>query len=290
MRNYSITGLVMVGFFAFTTLSSAQNVLTAIFQSQEQAHQFIQVNNWADLQSSNQEMQQQGFQLQNIEMSGQGNQHTFYSVFIKGGNASIIQKAASWDTLLEQNKIQETKGMSLVDVEVSEDFQGNLSYVGIWAKTPGKHQVWKLNSWRSVLALEKNMNQKNRFIQDLEVIQQIDGKKHFVLIFKHGYEAERSHLVAHKNTKAFAIDRVQRNKSGYNLKNYTTFSEGQSIYHVGIFKKGHAVEKVANNLTLSDIEQVSNEMKEEGLVLTQLDVTKVALPIQSNFLSDSSMR
>ena len=293
MRSYLFTGMVLLLVCFISEHATAQYSFTGIFQKQEKTHQFIKTRNWEAFQVANQQKANQGFHLVNIETAGQGGQLTFCSVYEKGGQQSLVKQVSDWKTLLATNQELKGSNMYLTDIEVSEDRQGRMQFVGLWKKHDKKIQVWKLNSWKSVLALNNTMKKQNMFIQDIEVHKEITGKLNFMLIFKQGHEAERSHLVAHTNPKAFATDRIQRNKSGYNVNNYLTFTDEGKQYQVAIFKRGKAVEEIHQNINLVDLDKVLDDMQKKGLSLMHLQINganfmqKKTTDQASNYLPDS---
>ncbi len=272
MRSYLLKGIMLLCGVFISSHAIAQYTFTGVFQAHDAEHQFLQVSNWEDLQSSYQKFKNEGFGLVNIEMAGQGPQQSYWTVFAKEQKESILKKTAKWENLLETDKALQIEGMNLVDIEAHRGSNGDLNFIGLWKPGEKKQQIWKLSSWAGVLKLTENMGKQNMFIQDIEVVELPGQKNHYILIFRNGTVNERTYFVVHQNWKTFITDQFRRNKSGYHMKNYLSLSIDGTPTWVGIFEKGNIKEQIKHNLTAASLQSHLEEMKEKGLSLTYLEV------------------
>ncbi len=261
--------------------TSAQYTLTGVFQSSSNDHQLHQTDSWPEFEAKQKQLKDQGYCIDDIEVTGNTRQKAYWATFKKSELTRITHRVNEWSDLLDKNKSLSDKGWSLVDIEASPFEQDKLEYLGIWEKMPPEsyktqQQLWKLSSMRSVLLLTKQMEEKKQYIQDIEFIGNA-SQANYLLQYQEGFIDERTHIVVHITPTSFAEDRLERFKSGYRLIDFERFDAAGKSFFVGIFKKGNGPESLRANLDPSSFDDFSKTVNKDGLAITDLEVMKEPL-------------
>ena len=230
----------------------------------------------------------QGYYFTDLEFTGESDQKSYWSIITKGAVSQKFHRESDWKSMVAYHQAGEKDGWMLADIEAQIGRDGAAQFVGVWKEGKAKQQLWKLSSWGGVRKLTDDLEAKHLYLQDLEIVKDPAGKTSFILLFEQSISDRRTHLVVHADTRTYLEDRLARNKSGYRIIDFESFTDKDKTFLVSVFVKGEGQEKLRNNLNTTELESVTGQMATNGLQLTDLEVLTRIQPVAKPLVQKAS--
>lgn len=229
--------------------------------------------NWEQFEESNKAQESKGYRLADLETLATDEGQNYWAVWEKVAGESQIEKHDHWPTFAKRNSALRAEGYALVDVEAFQNEYDATVFVGVWRKQDVYGEVWKLGSLSSVTKKTGEATRKQLVLVDIEAFKDENNRTVFLAVYHRAERTQRNYITFSPDQRMFMRDKLQRNKSGYELFDYERIinNNGKELL-VGLYRKGNAKNSIKNNLDKASFQEFQNYFQEKGFQLIDLEV------------------
>ncbi len=202
--------IILICIFLTNQLMS-QTAFSAILQQTETELIYLYAVPFEEIQKRNDSLSTDGFELADLEY----HEDKFWAIWRKTGHSTTLGRSDSWEAFQEIKKEKIKQGRLLTSLLVYEQPDGQQQFVGCWKNKRQPHNVWKLKDLKSARFHYQEMAKLNLYLQQIQAVEEADGRLSYYLLYHKGIPAEKTHFTHFSDEKAFDEDRTKRLKSGY---------------------------------------------------------------------------
>lgn len=221
-------------------------------------------------------LDEEHFHLMDLDIYTSKDTVRYWAICREGADWDTIQHIVRWDSLIKQKRKMFKEGYVMQDIEHYRDARRRDHYIAYWNKGSALHKVWKFDSREAMNKKITAHAKQDLFLKDVEPVLMYDGSYIFLGIFHREGPRDRTYLYESDNLSTFMEDRRRRLKSGYRMRDFERFYEGDKTVFMAIYEKGTHLDFVQVNMDTAfpDERMMGGRYKDQELKLVDLEIRR----------------
>lgn len=260
----------------FTSNTYSQQAFSGVFHQIKDSVQLVKDLNWEAFQQKNTALKSDGFQLIDIESTEDEGKRSYHGLWRADTTASVIHPVPGWDSLVQMKRKMVKKGYLMTDIEAYPGEDGRFHFLCVWRAEKTWHKVWKLDSWEGVQKKNKEMVDKYLYLRDVEAVEGgTDGTK-FLVIYHQGDRERKgwAHTFKTNDLKTFTTDLIRRQKSGYRMIDFETYTLDDKPVYLAVYRKGSNEDAWRQNLDGESFDAHAKVLKSNQFNMIDFEIRK----------------
>lgn len=216
------------------------------------------------------------FHLMDLDIYTAKDTVRYWAICHQGAAWDTIQHIVRWDSLINQKRKMFKEGYVMQDIEHYRDAKKRDHYIAYWHKGSTTHKVWKFDSREAMNKKIISHAKQDLFLKDIEPVLMEDGSYKFLGVFHREGPRDRTYLYESDNLSTFMEDRRRRLKSGYRIRDFERFYEGEQLIFMAVYEKGTHPDFVQINAVTKfpDKGMMGGRYKDQELKLVDLEIQR----------------
>jgi hypothetical protein len=244
----------------FIAVNFAQAQYTGIFKANQDSTEYSFQLDWMELQEQIKVKSSKGFELIDLEVTTTKSEPVYSAIWKEGSAKATISLVPGWDSLVILKRQMAADTFLMQDIEAFTH-KGESHFLAIWTPGNDKHKVRKLKSWEGLTNDYEELRKRGYEMVDIEGYTAEDGETQYLAIYHKRIASQRTHLYRSSDAEAFNIDKVKRNKSGYQLFDFEHFEKREVPFYFGLYAKTDDGGSIITASTLEDFKKEIQRLK-----------------------------
>ena len=246
---------------------------------------YLQDLTYDSLSAKLEALDEENFHLMDLDIYNAKDSVRYWAICREGAAWDTVQHIVRWDSLIKQKRKMFKEGYVMQDIEHYRDARRRDHYIAYWHKGRATHKIWKFDSREAMNKKITAHAKQDLFLKDIEPVLMNDGSYIFLGIFHREGPRDRTYLYESDNLSTFMEDRRRRLKSGFRMRDFERFYEGEKTIFMAVYEKGTHPDFVQVNMDTAfpDQRMMGGRFKDQELKLVDLEIQRKLDGRQRNY-------